>query len=146
MSISEAKWTFAPFVLASSITSDLLLTFVRSHAGILSSFSHSLSTAASAAGIFIAWGIGIICVPNLNVAVNCPHFLQYGPHDNFGRDSSVRSLLDSLASKIHANFDLKSRVLPRVSPCLFFLHVLEGMAGAVVVSNFFRAFLMVSLN
>ena len=33
MSISEAKWTFAPFVLASSITSDLLLTFVTSHAG-----------------------------------------------------------------------------------------------------------------
>ena len=45
-------------------------------------FLPSLSTAASAAGIFIAWGIGIICVPNLNVAVNCPHFLQYGPHDN----------------------------------------------------------------
>ena len=59
MSISEAKWTFAPFVLASSITSDLLLTFVRSHAGIFSSFSHYLSTAAFAAGIFMAWGIGI---------------------------------------------------------------------------------------
>ena len=32
MSISETKWTFAPFVLASSITSFLLLTFVRFHA------------------------------------------------------------------------------------------------------------------
>ena len=59
MSISEAKWTFAPFVLASSITSDLLLTVVRSHAGIFSSFSHSLSTAAFAASIFMAWGTGI---------------------------------------------------------------------------------------
>ena len=36
MSISEAKWTFAPFVLVSSITSESLLTFVRSHAGIFS--------------------------------------------------------------------------------------------------------------
>ena len=41
MSISGARWTFAPFVLASSITSFLLLTFVRSHAGIFSNFSHS---------------------------------------------------------------------------------------------------------
>ena len=56
MSISEAKWTFAPFVLASSITSFLLLTFVRSHAGIFFSFSHSFSTAAFAAWIFMAWG------------------------------------------------------------------------------------------
>ena len=32
MSISEAKWTFMPFVLASSITSDLFLTFVVSQA------------------------------------------------------------------------------------------------------------------
>ena len=53
MSISEAKRTFAPFVLASSITSFLLLTFVRSHAGIFSNFSHSLSAAAFAAGIFM---------------------------------------------------------------------------------------------
>ena len=52
MSISEAKWTFAPFVLASSITSFLLLTFVRFYAEIFSNFSHSLSTAAFAAGIF----------------------------------------------------------------------------------------------
>ena len=48
--------------------------------------------------------------------------------------------MDSLASKIHANLDLKSSVLLRVSPCLFFLHVLHGMAGAIGVSNFLRAF------
>ena len=46
MSISEAKWTFAPDVLASSITSFLLLTFVRFHAGIFANFSPSLSIAA----------------------------------------------------------------------------------------------------
>ena len=59
MSISDAKCTVTPFFLASSITSDLLLTFARFHAGIFSSFSHSLSTAAFAAGIFITSGIGI---------------------------------------------------------------------------------------
>ena len=63
-----------------------------------------------------------------------------------GRGSSTRILVDSLASKIHASFDLKSLALPRVSPFLLFLHVLQGMAGAIGVSNFFRAFLMVSLN
>ena len=50
MSISEANWTFAPFVLASSTTSDVLLTFVRSRARIFSSFSHSVSTAAFCCG------------------------------------------------------------------------------------------------
>ena len=59
VSINGAKWTLAPFVLASSITSFLLLTFVRFHAEIFSNFSHSLSTAAFAWGIFIAWGIRI---------------------------------------------------------------------------------------
>ena len=76
-------WTFSPFVLASSITSFLLLTFVKFHAGIFSSFSHSLSTAALCCGnlhglrhrnkfvyqiIMLQW--------------NCHPFLQYGPHDD----------------------------------------------------------------
>ena len=43
----------------------ILLTLVRSHAGIFSSLSHSLSTAAFAAGIFIAWGIGTIMCTKL---------------------------------------------------------------------------------
>ena len=38
VSINEAKWTVAPFVLAASITSFLLLTFVRFHAEICSDF------------------------------------------------------------------------------------------------------------
>ena len=59
MSINDAKCTFLLSVLASSITSDLFLTFVRSNAGIFSSFSHSLSTASFAASTFIAWGTGI---------------------------------------------------------------------------------------
>ena len=59
MSINDAKWTVAPDVFASSITCFLFLTFVSCNAGIFSSFSHSLSTAAFAAGIFIARGIGM---------------------------------------------------------------------------------------
>ena len=57
-----------------------------------------------------------------------------------------RSVVDSLASKIHAKLDLNSLVLPRVSPCLHFLLILQGKGGAIGVSNFLRAFLMVSLN
>ena len=51
MSINNAKWTVAPMVLASSITIFLNLTLIKFHAEIF--FSHSLSTAAFAAGIFI---------------------------------------------------------------------------------------------
>ena len=43
MSSSEPRWTFLPFVLTSSITSFLLLTFVRSQAGIFSNFSHTFA-------------------------------------------------------------------------------------------------------
>ena len=148
MSISEAKWTFTIFVLASSITSFVLLTFVRFHAEIFSSFSHSLSTAAFAAGIFMAWGIVInSCTMPLVIKKKvCTKFLgcsELSPFPAiwsswwFGKDSSIRILVDSLASKIHANLDLKSLVVPRVSPyLLFFLHVLQGTAGAIGVSNF----------
>ena len=82
MSISEAKWTFAPFVLAPSITSFLLLTFVRSHAGIFSNFSNSLSTTAFATGILMAWSIGINLCTKFLCCRNCHPFLQYVPHDN----------------------------------------------------------------
>ena len=51
----------------------------------------------------------------------------------FGRDSSMRSLVDSLASKIHANFGFESLVLLRVSPCILFLRVLQGIAGVIGV-------------
>ena len=44
---------------ASRITSFLILTFSKFHAGIVSSFFYSLSTAAVASGIFIACGIGM---------------------------------------------------------------------------------------
>ena len=52
MSISEEKWTVLFFFCASRMTPFLLFTFVNCHGGIFSSFSHSLSTAALASGIF----------------------------------------------------------------------------------------------
>ena len=47
-SINDAKWTFLPLVLASSITSFRFLTFVSCHAGFFSSFSHYFCAAAFA--------------------------------------------------------------------------------------------------
>ena len=146
MSISEAKWTFAPFVLASSITSFLLLTFVRFHAGIFSNFSHSLSTAAFAAGTFMAWDIGINLCTKLKCCSEISPFPAIWSSWWFGNDSPIRNRVDSLASKIHANFDLKSLVLLPVSPFLLFLLVLQGIAGTTGVSNFLRALSTVSLN
>ena len=52
MSINGANWTFATDVLASSIASFLLLTFVRFHAEMFSNIPNSLSTAAFAARNF----------------------------------------------------------------------------------------------
>ena len=53
----------------------------------------------------------------------------------------IRSLVDSLGSRIHASivFILLDPPLPQ----LFFI-ILQGIAGATDVSNFLRAFLMVS--
>ena len=59
---------------------------------------------------------------------------------------SIRSLVDSLASKIHASFDLILLDLSPFPQFWLFLLVLQAIAGAIGVSNFLRAFLMVSLN
>ena len=54
----------------------------------------------------------------------------------------MRILVDSLASRIHASFVL---ILLDTSLPQFFI-ILQGIARATDVSNFLRAFLMVSLN
>ena len=59
----------------------------------------------------------------------------------FGNDSPIRSLRDSLASRMHARF-----VLSPFPQFWSFLRILQGIAGATGVSNFLRAFSMVSLN
>ena len=61
----------------------------------------------------------------------------------FGNDTPRRSLVDSSASRIHACLVLILLVPPL--PQFFFI-MLQGIAGATGVSNFLRAFLMVSLN
>ena len=62
-----------------------------------------------------------------------------------GNDSPIRTLADSPASRIHASFVLilLDAQLPQF---LLLLIILQGIAGATDVSNFLRAFLMVSLN
>ena len=59
MSIDGAKWTFFVSLCASKVTSFLLLTFPKFYAGIVSSYFHSVSTAAFATGIFMTCDIGI---------------------------------------------------------------------------------------
>ena len=71
---TTSPWHRSPLIYFWLLSSPTLESFP--------SFSHSLSTAAFAAGIFMAWGRGKFCVPNYNVAKNCPPFSQYGPHDN----------------------------------------------------------------
>ena len=101
----------------------------------------SISTAAFAAGIFIAWGIGI----NLWTKLQCCSELFPFPAiwsswwvDN---DSPIRSLCRFASFQMHVSFDLISLVLSRVSPYLLFF-VLQGIAGVIGVSNFTRAFLI----
>ena len=146
MSISEEKWTFAPFVLAWTITSGLFLIFVRFHVGVFSNFSHSWSTADFAAGIFIAWDRWMNQCVNFECCSELSSFPAIWSSYSFARDSSIRSRVDSRTSKIHAKCALKSSVLLRVSPYWLFLHVLQGTAMIIDVSSFFDAFLMISLN
>ena len=144
MPISEAKWTFATFVLTSSITSFLLLTFVRFHAKMFSNFSHSLSTAAHAAKIFMSWCVGINLCTNLYCCSELSPFLAIWSSWWFGKDSPICSLVDSLASKIHASVDLALLDLSPVTLFWLFLLILRGMSGATGVANFLRAFLILN--
>ena len=72
--------------------------------------------------------------------MNCLLFLQYGPHGIFGRDSSIRILVDSLASKIHENLDLKSLISLATG-----LSILAFIA-CLAVFQICLAFLMVALS
>ena len=101
MSISEAKWTFAPFVLASSITSFLLLTFVRFHAEMFSNFFPFLVHCCLCCGNFHG-------LRQRNKFVNqiCSELSPFPAIWSswwVGNDSPTRSLVDSLASRIHAS-------------------------------------------
>ena len=53
----------------------------------------------------------------------------------------IRSLVDSVASKTHASFDLKSLVLLLVRHAGLFLLVLQGIARAIGVFQFLASIL-----
>ena len=69
-------------------------------------FSHSLSTAAFAAGIFIAWGIGKFCEPSCSAVMIFSPFPAIWSWRWCGIELPVRSLVDSSASRIHASLVL----------------------------------------
>ena len=75
--------------------------------------------------------------------MNFDLFLQYGLDDSAVSNFPHAFLfVDSSASRIHASFVL----LLLDAPLPQFFRILQGIAGATDVSNFLRAFLMVSLN
>ena len=88
MSINVAKWTFFLSLCASRTTSFLLFTLFSYHVGNFTSFSHSLSTAPFASGIFIAWG-GV--KNNLVYQIVVTHRIV---SFSFGRVGSKRFLVD----------------------------------------------------
>ena len=93
------------------MTSFLLLTFFTSHAGIVSSFFHSLSTVAFASGIFIACGIGIkLCTKLQCNAEFCPFPAMCSSWILFVTDS-ILCLVDSWASVIQLNLVFASDAL-----------------------------------
>ena len=69
-------------------------------------FSHSLSAAAFAAGIFMAWGHKNKFVYQVVMLQWIVSFPTIWSSWWFGRDSPARSLVDPLASKIHTSLDL----------------------------------------
>ena len=65
---------------------------------------YSFSTADFAAGIFMAWGIGINLFTKLQCCSELLPFPAIWSPWWVGNDSPIRSLVDSLASRIHASF------------------------------------------
>ena len=144
-SINDAKWTFLTWFLASSITSFLFLTFVSCHAGILSSFSHSFSTAAFASGILNAWGIGMNLWPRLWWVKEFVPFAVMRSWWCLCPAPSSLGLVYSSASTTQACFVLRFPILRWVSPLLF-IGILQGIAAGIGTYNFLRAAFIVSLN
>ena len=127
--INEPKWTVLPSFRASSITFFLGSDFVSGQAGSVSSFSHSLSTAAFVSGIFIALGTGI------NLCTRLQWFRELIPSPaicsswSFGWDPSNRLLADSSASAMHSNFVLQFPLELQSHPVLAFYGVCKVCEG-----------------
>ena len=86
------------FFCPSRTTSFFLLTFSNCHAGIISSFFHSLSTAACASGILIACGI----VMNLWCVIELCALPAMWSSWFLGGDGFTRCLVDSWGSTVQA--------------------------------------------
>ena len=104
MSISEATWIFMLFVLGSTNISDFFPTFVLFHAGIFSSFFHS-SIPFRSFRDFHGFKHRLQCCCELS------RFLVVW----FGGESSTCSFVDSLVSRIYANFCFISLVFHGVT-------------------------------
>ena len=92
LEVTYVHWSLC----ASRITTFLLLTFSKLHAGIVSSFSHSLSTAAFASGIFILCGIGINLCTRVQCDIEVNPLLAMWFSWFFGWEDSTRCLVDSM--------------------------------------------------
>ena len=139
-SINDAKWTFLPLVLVSSITSFLFLTFVSCHAGMFSNFSHSFSTAAIASGIKNAWGIGMtLCARQQWVTEFIPFAVMWSGWGLCPAPSSL-GLVHSSASTTQAYFVLRFPILRWISPLLF-IGILQGTSGFLCELEFFVVWL-----
>ena len=103
-----AKWTFCLSLCASRTASLLLVTFSTCHAGIVSSFCHSLSTAAFASRMFIIRGIGINLCTKLSWLIELYLLLAMWSSWPSSRDDSKRFLVDLWASTVHACLVLES--------------------------------------
>ena len=104
MSISEATWTFSPFVLASSTTSDLFLTFFMSHADIFSSFTPFIIHFHFCCG-YLHWRGHRNRFVHLIVLLHWIVLLS-GLWSSWwnGRESSIRSFANSTGYRTHASF------------------------------------------
>ena len=142
-SINDAKWTFLPLFLASSITSFFVSDFRQLPCQDFLQFSHSFSTAAVASGIFFAWSIGMNLWTRLDLVNSfllqrcdlrdtCRYTFQSFSHRFVGIDNT---------STFGLAFPILRQVFPRQ-----FTGVLRGIAAGIGISNFLRAFLMVLLH
>ena len=86
----------------------LLLTFSEFHAGIVSSFSHSLSTAASASWIFFACEFGINVCTKLWWVIDVESLLKMRSSCFVSIEDSTHCLVDSWDSTIHSHIVLSS--------------------------------------
>ena len=145
MSINEATLTL--FFVSLCF---LLLTFPKSQAGNCLELFPSLSTAASASGIFIAYVIGIHLCTKLYCVIEVNPFPAMRSSCALDCKDSVFCLVDSWDSTIQPYIVLNS--FPWSFFCSTFVFTmlecclprLQGMAAAIGLSSLLLAFLIIS--